>query len=41
MKKMYNKPQTEVTPIISEHLMDSFGSSPQGSYPGVDIPDAD
>ena len=41
MKHMYKQPETEVTPIASERLMDSFGASPQGSYPSTDIPEAD
>ena len=45
MKKMYKKPETEVLNINAEHLMDSMGASPQGSYhtggEGGDIPDAD
>ena len=41
---MYKEPETEVLNISAEHLMDSIGASPQGSYQGTgggDIPDAD
>lgn len=40
--KMYKQPQTEVTIIATERLMDSIGLSPQGPYsePGSEIPDA-